>query len=118
HARRLRRILVMADVGLALVLLCAASLLLRSFVNTLGVRRGFGAGGVLTAQAAVPTPLGTDLDRARERWRSYTERATAALRTVPGAQSVGAINVLPLSGDRTDRLLTVAGGREEHNAHK
>jgi len=118
HARRLRRILVMADVGLALVLLCAASLLLRSFVNTLGVDPGFRAEGVLTAQAAVPTPLGTDLDRAHERWRSYTERATAALRTVPGAQSVGAINVLPLSGDRTDRLLVVEGEREDQAADK
>lgn len=120
HARRLRRILVMADVGLALVLLCAASLLLRSFMNTLGVDPGFRADGVVTAQAVVPTPsaMGMDMDVAREKWRSYTERAVAALRTVPGAQTVGAINVLPLSGDRTDRLLVVEGEREDQAADK
>ena len=118
HARRLRRVLVMADVGLALVLLCAASLLLRSFVNTLGVDPGFRADGVVTAQAVVPTPSGEDLDRSHERWRGYVERAVAALRTVPGAQSVGAINVLPLSGDRTDRLLVVEGEREDQAADK
>jgi len=118
HARRLRRILVMADVGLALVLLCAASLLLRSFVNTLGVDPGFRANGVVTAQADVPTPSGEDMDRSHERWRGYVERAVAALRTVPGAQSVGAINVLPLSGDRTDRLLVVEGQREDQAADK
>src|SRR5262249_8621030 len=74
RARRLRRILVMADVGLALVLLCAASLLLRSFMNTLGVDPGFRADGVVTAQAVVPTPMGTDPDRANERYRGYVER--------------------------------------------
>ena len=85
HARRLRRILVMADVGLALVLLCAASLLLRSFVNTLGVDPGFRAEGVVTAQAVVPTPLGTDLDQAHERWRSYVSARSRHSAPVPGA---------------------------------
>jgi predicted permease len=118
HARRLRRILVMADVGLALMLLCAASLLLRSFMNTLGVDPGFRADGVVTAQAVVPTPTGMDLDRAHERYRGYVERAVAALRAVPGVQSAGAINLLPLSGDRSDRLLVVEGEREDQAAAK
>src|SRR5262249_1025122 len=118
HSRKLRRTLVMADVGLALVLLCAASLLLRSFVNTLGVDPGFRTDGVMTAQAVVPTPSGMDMDRAHEQWRSYVERAVAALRSVPGAQSVGGISTLPLSGDRSDRLLTVEGQREDPSVER
>jgi len=118
HARRLRRILVMADVGLALVLLCAASLLLRSFVNTLGVDPGFRAGGVLSVQVAVPTPSGMDMDREHALWRNYAERAVTSLRAVPGAQSVGGISLLPLSGDRTDRLLTVEGERDDPSAER
>jgi putative ABC transport system permease protein len=118
HARRLRRILVMADVGLALVLLCSASLLLRSFVNTLGVDPGFRADAVLTVQAVVPTPSGTQTDRAQALWRGYVERAVTALHTVPGAQSVGGISMLPLSGDRTDRLLTVEGESDDRSADK
>ena len=118
HARRLRRVLVMADVGLALVLLCAASLLLRSFVNTLGVDPGFRADGVVTAQAVVPTPSGTNMDRMHALWRSYVNRAMASLREVPGAQSVGGISVLPLSGDRPDRLLTVEGERDDASVDK
>ena len=118
HARKLRRILVMADVGLALVLLCAASLLLRSFVNTLGVDPGFRADGVLTVQAVVPTPAGTDMDRAHALWRGYVDRALTALRTVGGAESMGAISVLPLSGERTDRLLTVEGEPDDRPAEK
>jgi predicted permease len=118
HSRKLRRILVMADVGLALVLLCAASLLLRSFVNTLGVDPGFQADGVMTAQAVVPTPSGMDMDQAHERQRSYVERAVAALHSVPGAQSVGGISALPLSGERSDRLLTVEGQREDPSVER
>jgi predicted permease len=108
----------MADVGLALVLLCAASLLLRSFVNTLGVDPGFRADGVVTAQAVVPTPSGTNMDRMHALWRSYVNRAMASLREVPGAQSVGGISVLPLSGDRPDRLLTVEGERDDASVDK
>jgi predicted permease len=118
HSRKLRRVLVMADVGLALVLLCAASLLLRSFVNTLGVDPGFRADSVTTAQAVVPTPSGTDMDRAHEQWRGYVERAVTALRSVPGAQSVGGISALPLSPDRSDRLLAVEGQPEDPSVER
>ena len=118
HARRLRRILVMADVGLALVLLCGASLLLRSFANTLGVDPGFRADGVLTVQAVVPTPSGMDMDRMHALWRGYVNRAVVSLREVPGAQSVGGISILPLSGEKTDRLLAVEGEREDPSVEK
>ena len=118
HTRRLRRVLVMADVGLALVLLCAASLLLRSFVNTLGADPGFRADGVVTAQAVVPTPTGMDMERNHALWRSYANRAMASLREIPGTQSVGGISMLPLSGDRTDRLLTVEGERDDASVDK
>ena len=108
----------MADVGLALVLLCAASLLLRSFVNTLGVDPGFRREGVVTAQAVVPTPLGTNLDRhtsARAATWSARSRHSAPCRVRSRWEQS---NVLPLSGDRTDRLLTVEGEREDQAAEK
>jgi len=118
HTRRLRRVLVMADVGLALVLLCGASLLLRSFVNTLGADPGFRADGVVTAQAVVPTASGMDMKRNHVLWRGYVNRAMASLREIPGTQSVGGINMLPLSGERTDRLLTVEGERDDASVDK
>ena len=109
RARRLRRVLVMADVGLALVLLCAGSLLLRSFVRTLGVDPGFQPEGVLTLQVVVPTPAGTPEVDSHDRYRSYVERALEALRSVPGVKSVGAISSLPLSLTASDRLFEVEG---------
>ena len=105
----LRRVLVAVDVGLALVLLCAASLLLRSFVEALGVDPGFRAGGVVTFQAVVPTPSGTPPDKAEARFRRYGDGAVQALRALPGVESAGAISTLPLSPNRSDRLFTVEG---------
>ncbi|MGZ6140512.1 MAG: ABC transporter permease, partial [Myxococcaceae bacterium] len=109
RARRLRRVLVAVDVGLALVLLCAASLLLRSFVEALGVDPGFRANGVLTLQAVVPTPSGTPHDQAEARYRRYVDGAVKALVALPGVESAGAISALPLSANRSDRLFTVDG---------
>ena len=120
RARRLRRVLVMADVGLALVLLCAASLLLRSFVNALGVDPGFRADGVVTFDATVPTPTGMPMDEAEARYHRYAERALEALKALPGVESVGGISALPLSGSQSDRLYEVEGrpvgpGTEAHS---
>jgi predicted permease len=120
RGRRIRRVLVMADVGLALMLLCAASLLLRSFVHALGVDPGFRAEGVVTLQAVVPTPSGTPPMQADARFRSYVDRALEALRTIPGVESFGAISRLPLGGPGSDRLFSVEGepkgpGTEAHS---
>ncbi len=110
--RWIRRVLVMADVGLALMLLCAASLLLRSFVHALGVDPGFRADGVVMVQALVPTPAGTPPAQAEARFRSYVDRALAALRTIPGGESSGAISIVPLGRDRSDRLFSIEGEAE------
>ncbi|RPH68444.1 MAG: ABC transporter permease [Myxococcaceae bacterium] len=120
RARRLRRVLVIVDVGLALVLLCAASLLLRSFVHTLGVDPGFRADRVVTFQTTVPTPAGTAPAEAEERFRSYGRRVMEALRALPGVESVGAISMLPLAARGSDRLFEIEGepsgpGAERHS---
>ena len=118
RSRWLRRILVTADVCLALVLLCAASLLLRSFVHALGVDPGFRAGGVLTFRAVVPTPPGTPMDQAGDRARSYIDRARVALASVPGVESFGAISRPPLGGAAGDRLFSVEGDVEGPNTER
>jgi putative ABC transport system permease protein len=108
-SRWIRRVLVTADVGLALVLLCAASLLLRSFVHALGVDPGFRADGVTTFKVVVPSPSTAPPEASADRFRSHSERALVALRALPGVESAGAISMLPLGGDNSDRLFTVEG---------
>src|SRR5262249_37126061 len=56
HPRRLRRVLVVAEVALALVLLCGAGVLLRSFANVLRVEPGFRPDEVLSFRMSLSTP--------------------------------------------------------------
>ncbi len=114
----LRRVLVMLDVGLALVLLCAASLLLRSFVHALGVEPGFQPRGLTIVQVVVPVPSGTTRDQANARFRAYGQRAMQTLRTLPGVEAAGAINMLPLGNPGTVRLFSVKDEPEAPGAER
>ncbi|MGE5049740.1 MAG: ABC transporter permease [Deltaproteobacteria bacterium] len=106
HARRLRRALVVAGVGLALVLLAGASLLARSFAKVLDVDPGFDPRGAVTLRAALPGPSGEDTPADLARYRSFFERALQRLRGLPGVTAAGGANILPMSGF-TDRLFDV-----------
>ncbi|MFL5378985.1 MAG: ABC transporter permease [Myxococcales bacterium] len=101
HARRLRRVLVAAGVGLALVLLAGASLLLRSFEKVIHVDSGFQPQGAVTLRVALPD--GKDAD-----YRAFYSRALTTLRGLAGISAAGAIDILPLAGGR-DRRFDIEG---------
>jgi len=90
---RLRNSLVVAEVALSLVLLVGAGLLFRSLVQLQRVSPGFDPQQVLTLRLA---PSG---DRYRDdpQFAAYFERVIANLSAVPGVETVGAINTLPLA---------------------
>lgn len=92
-ALRLRNGLVVAEVGLALMLLVGAGLLLRSFQNLQAVDTGFQAQGALTFRLS----LGSDGYAAPDARRGFTERLRAELGALPGVQSVGTVSTLPLT---------------------
>ncbi len=106
HARRLRRALVVAGVGLALVLLAGASLLARSFAKVLEVDPGFNPRGAVTLRAALPSPSGEETPADLARYRTFFERARERLRELPGVTAAGGANILPMSG-YTDRLFDI-----------
>jgi predicted permease len=91
---RLRSMLVGVEVGLTVVCLIAAGLLLRSFVNLLGVDRGFETERILTADIAFSETRYPGLDKKSE----FLKTALEQLQTLPGVTSVGVVNRLPLSG--------------------
>jgi predicted permease len=112
--RRLRRALVVAEVALALVLLAAGGVLLRSFSRVLSVSPGFRTEGVVAMRVALPpspisnpTPAQQAADDLRIR-RFWTE-ALQRLRSLPGADSSGAVRYLPMSGIGNDQLFDVEG---------
>jgi predicted permease len=100
-AKYVRRSLVVAQVALAFVLLMGAGLLLASFQRLLGVNPGFVPEHVLTGRVS---PLNTRYpdDAAL---RSYSSRALAQVRALPGVESVGISSYLPFSWDGSSSVI-------------
>jgi predicted permease len=82
-------VLLVLEVGLAVVLLAGAGLLLRSFARVTAVDPGFDAGSLLTARLRF---TGTDADRPRI-YRALLER----LPVLPGAQAAALAQPLPFT---------------------
>jgi putative ABC transport system permease protein len=93
--RRLRDVLVVAEVALALVLLVGAGLLMKSLVTMLRVDPGFDPRGLLTMRVALPpSRYGDDGKAAR-----FYEEALRRVAAVPGVRGAALTSNLPLSGD-------------------
>lgn len=102
---RTRNLLVICQVALAAVLLVGSGLLLRSFHELRTVDPGFEARGVLTFELALPEATYPD-DEARLRfWTTLSDRLAA----IPGAEAVGTVQHLPLSGRENNTPLMVEG---------
>jgi putative ABC transport system permease protein len=96
RSRRLREILVVAEVALTLVLLVGAGLLVRSFVSLRAVPLGFLPERVMTMTVDLPAlryPSATDVT-------TFHQRLLASLSALPNVTAAGAVNWLPL-GDMT-----------------
>ncbi|MFN2622717.1 MAG: ABC transporter permease [Chthoniobacterales bacterium] len=93
-ANRMRSILVMAEVAIAVVLLCGAGLLLRSFARLQRTESGLAKPEqVLTARVTLPSERYNTLPAVSEFYRRVLE----GVGTSPGVNSAGAISYLPLA---------------------
>ena len=90
---RIRKVLVVAEIALALILLIGAGLLAKSFVLLRQTAIGFDPEGIVTASLTLPDASYPPL-RTRARYlRQALERAAA----MPEARAVGVVSALPLS---------------------
>jgi predicted permease len=94
HAR-LRSALVILEIAVALVLLAASGLLLRSFQNMADVNLGFQPDHVTTAQYALPqkqysTQVEVD---------TFNRELMLRLGQLPGARDMGLTSTIPVTGD-------------------
>jgi putative ABC transport system permease protein len=96
--RRVRGVLVVAEVAIALVLLVSSGLLLRSMQRLLAVDSGFDAANVLTMQVHTSGRRFAN-DTVTKR---FFAQALDAVRRVPGVESAAFTSQLPLSGDIPD----------------
>jgi putative ABC transport system permease protein len=90
---RLRDVLVIIEVSVAVVLVAGASLLIRSFAMLIRQDPGFRADHVLTAQTDLPRPKYSDAARRREFYRATLQR----IEHLPGVVAVGYTTYLPLA---------------------
>ena len=90
-----RRVLVVAEVALALVLLASAGLLLRSLSRLFAVNPGFEASNVLSMQVQTS---GHQFDDQNNTHRFFSQ-ALEEVRHVPGVDSAAFTSLLPLADD-------------------
>ncbi|HVX40424.1 MAG TPA: ADOP family duplicated permease [Gemmatimonadaceae bacterium] len=89
---RARRLLVVAQVAMAVVIVFAAGLFARSFARLRAVNPGFAADRAVTFRVALPTvAYPTTADAAQ-----LAVRALADLSALPGVQTAGVVTKLPL----------------------
>ena len=91
------------ETALSLLLVVGAGLLLRSFAQILKVDPGFKPNGVLTLRVALPDAIYSKPEQVRGFYADLLNRVQA----LPGVQSAGAVNALPLSGEGGSGTLTV-----------
>jgi len=103
--RRLRNILVVAEVALALTLLVGAGLLMRSFASLVRVDPGFDADKLLVSQLNLVGP-GYDDTTARV---SFMDRLLARVQALPGVERAGVVFALPLAGADADANFSIEG---------
>ncbi len=101
--RRVRRVLVVAEIALSMMLLVGAGLLMKSFLRLQEVDPGFRPEGVLTLRISLPENRYSEPAQIRGFIRELLERVSK----LPGVESVGGVSALPLSGSGSSGTTTV-----------
>jgi predicted permease len=104
-SRIVRRGLVVAQIGIAFVLLIGAGLLLASFRQLLRVDPGFRSTGVITSATAVPRAKYTD----NSALITWMKSMLGAIRRVPGVASAAATTSIPFGDNHNDSVILAEG---------
>ncbi|HXW56464.1 MAG TPA: ABC transporter permease [Candidatus Cybelea sp.] len=110
---RLRSILVVSEIALAMVLLVGAGLLLRSFSRLEEVSCGFAPDHLLAADI----PLSPAQYQKPQRKFEFFDRLLARVHSLPGVRMSGAASFLPMSGSGSVIHFNIHG-RPPRNAHE
>jgi predicted permease len=92
-ATRMRELLVVAEVALALVLFSGATLMLRSLTNVRGLDPGFRPAHVLALETELPSPEYDDVARRN----AFFEQVLERINHLPGVVAAGCTTWLPLT---------------------
>ena len=92
---RLRNLLVVSEIALALVLLIGAGLLVRSFLHVLDVKPGFEPSNLVTMNVSADGTKYQD----EARVRAFYDEVLSRFSNLPGVQSAAVVSNLPLGGN-------------------
>src|SRR5260221_6604279 len=104
----MRRILVIAQVALSLVLLVCALLFARSLRNLLTVDAGFQQMGILVVDMDL-----THLNLPLERRVTFKQELLDRMRAIPGVESAATADVIPISGNAWGNSVWMEGSDQQ-----
>lgn len=112
HNQRLRRMFMLAQVALAVMLLTGAGLLVRSFTKLMDVHPGYRAEHLLTMRLSLPESRYAESQQSA----AFFDRLLQQIKAIPGVESAGAINHLPLSNFKFMGALRIPGQPRQAHA--
>ncbi|HEX4769361.1 MAG TPA: ABC transporter permease [Bryobacteraceae bacterium] len=110
-ASKLRTLLVGLEVGLGTLCLTTGGLLLHSYANLLQADKGFAAQQIISINLNLPD---TRYPEHAERVR-FMDALLHSVGSLPGVASVGISNMLPLSGEGGNNILSLEGTQVPFN---
>jgi predicted permease len=103
--RRVRSLLVVFEVAMALALLIGAGLMIKSFVHLQNVETGLAPENVLTMDLSLPDAKYNDAaSRA-----AFLERLLDRIKTLPGVSAAGSVDDLPLRTEGGEKSIEIEG---------
>lgn len=105
ESHHLRRLLVIAQVALSLLLLAGAGLLIKSFANLRATKPGFNPQHALVAELILPKAKYPE----PEKHRQFFEQTLSKLTALPGVEAVGAAFPMPFSNNDSGSAFAIVG---------
>ena len=105
HTNRLRAFLVVSQVSLSLLLLAGAGLLIKSFFNLRATNPGFDPVRVMTFSVNLPRIRYPETDQQIRTYDAIMDK----LATIPGVESVGGVNPIPLGQNQRSSSFMPSG---------
>src|SRR5499426_3009834 len=110
--QRLRSLLVICEIALAMTLLVGAGLMMKSFIRVRQIKTGFSADRVMTAKVALPNTQYS----APEQRNNFFRQLLQGVATTPGVESAALTSSLPLEEDVSVSSFYVEGKPEPQDA--
>jgi putative ABC transport system permease protein len=113
-AERLRSLLVVGEVALAIVLLTGAGLALRSFAALTAIDLGFDPSRVVTLRVALPNARYPELPR----WIAFHRELAARAAAIPGVEAAGLNSAVPLESGGAESEVRYEGQPLPKSVHE